>query len=112
MQSKDMALAQWASSAAHYSAMPGRSWRSVDDTTLDPIIAARRPKPFPSWSRNEDYYSEGSLVWLDADMLIRTATRSEEHTSELQSLMRISYAVFCLTTKQQTTTITTNNPTN
>src|SRR3546814_1669880 len=31
--------------------------------------------------------------------------RSEEHTSELQSLMRISYAVFCLKKK----TITTNN---
>src|SRR3546814_17289349 len=29
--------------------------------------------------------------------------RSEEHTSELQSLMRISYAVFCLTTKKQIT---------
>src|SRR3546814_7897341 len=29
-------------------------------------------------------------------MLIRLAERSEEHTSELQSLMRISYAVFCL----------------
>src|SRR3546814_6999528 len=29
------------------------------------------------------------------------AARSEEHTSELQSLMRISYAVFCLTKKQQ-----------
>src|SRR3546814_1694634 len=28
------------------------------------------------------------------------AKRSEEHTSELQSLMRISYAVFCLTKKQ------------
>src|SRR3546814_1532137 len=28
-----------------------------------------------------------------------TPNRSEEHTSELQSLMRISYAVFCLTTK-------------
>src|SRR3546814_5779509 len=28
--------------------------------------------------------------------------RSEEHTSELQSLMRISYAVFCLTKQQQT----------
>src|SRR3546814_10482330 len=28
----------------------------------------------------------------------RLSTRSEEHTSELQSLMRISYAVFCLTT--------------
>src|SRR3546814_4050084 len=29
------------------------------------------------------------------------AVRSEEHTSELQSLMRISYAVFCLTKKKQ-----------
>src|SRR3546814_3139065 len=44
------------------------------------------------------------------------AGRSEEHTSELQSLMRISYAVFCLkkkktTTKTQTTTSITNQPT-
>src|SRR3546814_6766003 len=30
-----------------------------------------------------------------------SAKRSEEHTSELQSLMRISYAVFCLKNKQQ-----------
>src|SRR3546814_2499018 len=33
---------------------------------------------------------------------VRLMSRSEEHTSELQSLMRISYAVFCL--KKQTTT--------
>src|SRR3546814_8853580 len=32
--------------------------------------------------------------------------RSEEHTSELQSLMRISYAVFCLKKKKTTTSIT------
>src|SRR3546814_3125615 len=32
------------------------------------------------------------------------APRSEEHTSELQSLMRISYAVFCLKTKNRTQT--------
>src|SRR3546814_4272102 len=32
-------------------------------------------------------------------------TRSEEHTSELQSLMRISYAVFCLKKKNKTTLI-------
>src|SRR3546814_7551124 len=31
------------------------------------------------------------------------AIRSEEHTSELQSLMRISYAVFCLKKKKRTT---------
>src|SRR3546814_5289613 len=33
-------------------------------------------------------------------LLILTADRSEEHTSELQSLMRISYAVFCLKKKK------------
>src|SRR3546814_10863731 len=37
-----------------------------------------------------------------------TASRSEEHTSELQSLMRISYAVFCLKKNNQTTTHTPN----
>src|SRR3546814_9483154 len=34
----------------------------------------------------------------------RNPRRSEEHTSELQSLMRISYAVFCLKKKKQKTT--------
>src|SRR3546814_2145413 len=33
----------------------------------------------------------------------KAEVRSEEHTSELQSLMRISYAVFCLTKKNKTT---------
>src|SRR3546814_8948919 len=37
--------------------------------------------------------------------------RSEEHTSELQSLMRISYAVFCLKKKKNDTTITFTNRT-
>src|SRR3546814_1258610 len=37
-----------------------------------------------------------------ADGLAKTYARSEEHTSELQSLMRISYAVFCLKKKTQT----------
>src|SRR3546814_8200873 len=35
----------------------------------------------------------------------RRAGRSEEHTSELQSLMRISYAVFCLKKKKTTNTV-------
>src|SRR3546814_2825436 len=38
-----------------------------------------------------------------ARRLARVAARSEEHTSELQSLMRISYAVFCLKTKNNNT---------
>src|SRR3546814_6339039 len=39
------------------------------------------------------------------------SARSEEHTSELQSLMRISYAVFCLKKKQRTTQICHRTPT-
>src|SRR3546814_9559777 len=35
----------------------------------------------------------------------KTSLRSEEHTSELQSLMRISYAVFCLTKKKDNSRI-------
>src|SRR3546814_1131376 len=43
----------------------------------------------------------GEVIRLDG--AIRMATkRSEEHTSELQSLMRISYAVFCLKKKKNT----------
>src|SRR3546814_3353634 len=38
-----------------------------------------------------------------ADADVEVAERSEEHTSELQSLMRISYAVFCLKKKKQHT---------
>src|SRR3546814_2312644 len=37
------------------------------------------------------------------------ARRSEEHTSELQSLMRISYAVFCLKKKKKQRTLTISN---
>src|SRR3546814_11978067 len=38
---------------------------------------------------------------LDESVLADIAIRSEEHTSELQSLMRISYAVFCLKKKKK-----------
>src|SRR3546814_17343677 len=41
------------------------------------------------------------LCFLHLDQpLVSPASRSEEHTSELQSLMRISYAVFCLKKKK------------
>jgi predicted metalloprotease with PDZ domain len=60
--------------AATFQHRVGREWRSVADTTNDPIVSARRPAPWRSWLRNEDYYSEGLLVWLDADTLIRERT--------------------------------------
>src|SRR3546814_1611894 len=39
---------------------------------------------------------------MESSTLRTISVRSEEHTSELQSLMRISYAVFCLKKKKQT----------
>src|SRR3546814_2146779 len=49
-----------------------------------------------------------SVAFTDADYL-REPTRSEEHTSELQSLMRISDAVFCLKKKRHETSNTKTN---
>ncbi len=71
LQSPEMLLGEMARHAATYQVQPGREWRSVEDTTLDPVIAARRPRPFPALTRVEDYYNEGALVWLEADMMIR-----------------------------------------
>ena len=74
VQSKDMVLGELANYAGLFSQWPGREWRSVEDTTHDPIMDSRRPKPFPSIDRNEDYYTEGALVWLEADQIIREGT--------------------------------------
>src|SRR3546814_4706485 len=66
-------------------------WRALPVTT---ILLSRR-----SWPR-----TTGQAVLSDLDVLrvaciAQRSPRSEEHTSELQSLLRISYAVFCLTKK-------------
>src|SRR3546814_9265556 len=50
----------------------------------------------------------GHAIALGDDMAV-VEHRSEEHTSELQSLMRISYAVFCLKKKTRKTTTHTPN---
>src|SRR3546814_4206691 len=50
----------------------------------------------PSW-----FATEPRLRALEAFKAGKVAARSEEHTSELQSLMRISYAVLCLKKKTQ-----------
>jgi predicted metalloprotease with PDZ domain len=61
-------LASW---AGGFSVQPGRRWRSVEDTGHDPVFAARKAKPFSTLSRNEDYYTEGALIWLEIDQIIR-----------------------------------------
>ena len=50
---------------------PGLAWRALQDTTNDPVVAARRPKPYRGYQMSEDYYSGGQMLWLEADARIR-----------------------------------------
>ena len=74
LMTKQQTLDAIAATAATYDYRVGRAWRALEDTTNDPIIASRRPLSWLSWQRSEDYYSEGQLIWLDADTLIREKT--------------------------------------
>ena len=71
MYTQQQALDSLANTAATFEHRVGREWRPLVDTTNDPIFLARRPQAWTAWQRNEDYYSEGLLIWLDADTLIR-----------------------------------------
>ena len=78
-------LAQIAMIAAAPDARPGRQWRPLIDTTNDPIISARRPQPWTSLQRAEDYYNEGLLVWMDVDMQLRTLTGGRRSLDDFAS---------------------------
>src|SRR3546814_4431926 len=71
-----------------------KEWRSDDDGPLFPSIRG-------------DPLSRDALEHLVRKHCL-TAAKSEEHTSELQSLMRISYAVFCLKKKKRKNSRTHN----
>jgi len=76
--SKEQTLDAFAATAALYDHRIGRAWKPLQDTTNDPITAMRRALPWRSWQRSEDYYSEGQLIWLDVDTLIREQTRGRK----------------------------------
>src|SRR3546814_3460337 len=57
-------------------------------------------KPLLCWG-NGIVMGGGVGLMMGASHRVVTTSRSEEHTSELQSLMRISYAVFCLKKKKK-----------
>src|SRR3546814_7750929 len=76
-----------------------------DATTADVDRAvAAAAKAFPAW-RDSSPEARGAVLTAMANVIIENAdelARSEEHTSELQSLMSTSYAVFCLQNKKKT----------
>ncbi|USU04022.1 peptidase M61 [Sphingomonadaceae bacterium OTU29LAMAA1] len=69
--SKQDTLDAYAGIAGSYDLAPARQWRSLVDTTNDPIISSRRPKGWVSWQRSEDYYNEGLMVWMEVDAMLR-----------------------------------------
>src|SRR3546814_5056680 len=67
-------------------------------SAVDKSLLYSRPQPRKSFIRwaVEQGLTVFVVSWKSADESMKDVVRSEEHTSELQSLMRISYAVFCL----------------
>jgi predicted metalloprotease with PDZ domain len=87
MLSKQDTLDAIAATAAAYSTgTPGRVWRPLIDTTNDPIIAQRSPQPWRSWMRAEDYYSEGQLIWIDVDRIIRQQSGGKRSIDDFAKL--------------------------
>jgi predicted metalloprotease with PDZ domain len=79
-----------AATAARYDSIAGRAWRAMQDTVNDPILNARRPLGWANWQRSEDYYSEGQLIWLDVDTLIR------EKSGDKRSLDDFAHAFYSI----------------
>src|SRR3546814_1459464 len=85
--------------------------KSTRTDTLFPYTTLFRSIPLTAVFYAPDYYGSGQYAQYFG---MTEGGRSEEHTSELQSLMRISYAVFCLKKKQKDnrrTTLTTHSKT-
>src|SRR3546814_16026155 len=83
--------------------------RSTRTDTLFPYTTLFRSEPRPALAPGRVHPRSparrirtiaGRRSHASADRTLSTQLRSEEHTSELQSLMRISYAVFCLKKKK------------
>src|SRR3546814_7774860 len=69
-------------------------WAALVAAQSQALAAARSETAAASTRRDNSFASRDEITGIDLDH----EARSEEHTSELQSLMRISYAVFCLKT--------------
>jgi predicted metalloprotease with PDZ domain len=60
-----------ANTAAYLNDRPGRTWRDLQDTAVSAQILYSVGPAGSSWRRGVDYYDEGTLIWLEADTIIR-----------------------------------------
>jgi predicted metalloprotease with PDZ domain len=75
LNSVEYTRAIFAEHAAAMEATAGRSWRPLGDTAVAASLLFTAPGEWTSWRRSIDYYQEGALVWLEADVLIRQRTK-------------------------------------
>ncbi|HEY2955758.1 MAG TPA: M61 family peptidase [Candidatus Eisenbacteria bacterium] len=61
--------------AASLDNRPGRTWRPLIDTAVEAQLLYEASRMWESWRRGTDFYNEGLLIWLEADVLIRQQTR-------------------------------------
>jgi predicted metalloprotease with PDZ domain len=52
----------------------GRTWRALDDTAVANFVILPAPQGWTSYRRSLDYYDEGTLIWLEIDVMIRQKT--------------------------------------
>jgi predicted metalloprotease with PDZ domain len=57
---------------------PGRNWRTLADTALEAQVSFQRGQDWGSLRRDTDFYDEGELIWLAADVRIRKLTKGEK----------------------------------
>lgn len=57
--------------AAYLDKRAGRVWRDLEDTAISSQVLYASPQEYRSWRREADYYDEGTLIWLEADTIIR-----------------------------------------
>ncbi|GGH16591.1 M61 family metallopeptidase [Silvibacterium dinghuense] len=76
----------FAAVAAGFEISPGRKWRPLVDTTNQPTVSQRSPVSWVSWQRPEDYYTEGLLIWLDADTKIRELSNGQKSLDDFAKL--------------------------
>ncbi len=60
--------------AADYELTLGKAWRTLSDTTNDPVLGAIGRTYWPEWQRKSDYYDIACLMWLGIDLRIRELT--------------------------------------
>ncbi len=67
-----------AATAAYLNDRPGRTWRDLQDTAIAAQILYSSPTAGSSWRRSVDYYDEGTLIWLEADTIIRKESNGKK----------------------------------